>query len=204
LVINLAEIFKSPHMNTVNSLEEFSWAENYLSYLNFIKKGLKSQAKNSLDSFLLDYQNQKISIRRNFLDKIAQIAFNTKDYSNYLPQNFYKNVFETEIANWIKEEPTNVKALRWSPDINLNKRALELDPNDQLTLEIYGNKILNRIKMNQHELDAGFAYDGNANEDLNQLLYFSNYVKNINDPVTRNRMNDLVIELLNTAKKHIS
>ena len=62
-------------------LEQFSWANNYIQYLELRKRGLKKQANTSLQSFIKDFQLQDKPNRRRFFDVVNRTAYLTNDFN---------------------------------------------------------------------------------------------------------------------------
>lgn len=165
-------------METIKNLEKFSWAGNYLEYTNLRKKGLKKQSQAYLTEFIEVFKKQNVSERRNFVDSVYSIAYLTSDYSTFLPMNLYKEAIQPEIETWIKEEPDNPIPNKWSYDLNNNKKAILLNPNDQIAIENFANKIINKISLNQHEVTMGLPYDGNPQEDISLIEFAEGVLPN--------------------------
>jgi hypothetical protein len=183
----------------LNKLKEFGWCDKYIQYLELRKKGLKKQAHMILEEFFNDFQNQKISVRRAFIDFVMTAAFLTKDYNKYLPFNL-NGLFKSEIQSWIKEEPDNSIPLRWSYDFDLIKKSLDINPYNQITLDLFGQMLVARVSMNQHELSAGYQYGANPKVDLNTIEYYESVLENIQDLDKKEKSKQIIKELKETAK----
>ena len=185
-------------MNYIEELKVLNWCNSYIQYVQLRDKGLKKEAKKALDQFLLDFKKQDTQSRRNFIVIVNEIVYYHNNYNVFLPFNLYEKLINPEIQEWIKEEPTNPIPLIWTRDIDSLLKAIVIDPQNQITLNMLGDLIVNKISMNQHELTAGFAYDGNPKEDVQLIDIFSTYMENLVDIVKR----DTFINILASLKKN--
>jgi len=186
-------------MNKVKHIESLGWCNAYINYLDFRSKGLRKQAMNALNQFFLDFQKQSKKSKREFINEANELAYNSGDYSLYLPVNLYEALFKPEIKEWINDEPYNPLPLIWTRDIEALKQAVGIDPCNQIALNMLGRLIVNHISMNQHELAAGFRYSGNPYEDVNLINFFFDYLDNLNDPETRNEFSYTLNQLKSCA-----
>jgi hypothetical protein len=162
-------------------IRSFAWAKSYHDYLTLREKGLKSDSKIWVEKIILEIEDQDDLNKRRFVNCIFETAFLRDHYSAYIPFNLYHGIFIPVINNWIKDEPENSLPRRWSNDLENIKVAIQISPNDQIGLEIFATKVIAKISMNQHEISAGFAYDGNPIEDISLIEFcikFVDYVDN--------------------------
>ena len=188
----------------INKLNEFNWANNYINYINAKKRGTRKIAMAFLNKFILDFFNQIDKERRSFIDLVSQISYETNDYNTYLPVNLYRECFLNEISKWKKDDPNNPTPYKWSESFEDNKKALELDSLDQISLEKFSNSLINKISMNQHEIKAGFIYDGNTLEDILLINYFEPFIVNIKNSEKREIIKKNLSELKKTAIDYMS
>jgi hypothetical protein len=183
----------------MNPLEQFKWANNYLQYLKLKEKGLKKEAKISLQHFIKDFHLQDKSVKRQFIDIVNRLAYSTNNYNRYLPYNLSESIFKKEIEEWIQDEPENPIPYKWSYNFELVKQSLELDPFDQETLFLFGQRLVNKIGMNQHEISSGFSYQGNPAIDLTLIKFYKPFLKNIKDEQKRVNLTKELTDLENCA-----
>jgi hypothetical protein len=167
-----------------DKLQQLGWCDKYIQYVLLKQKGLIRQAKQSLVDFIKIYQEQPKVDRRKFIDYVNSEALHTKDY-DLLPYNLYNEVLLPDTLLWIKEEPLNFIPYKWSSKLELVKTALQLAPSDQETLILYGNRLIQKIAMNQHEVSRGYQYDGNAKDDYEAIDFYQPYLENIQDAANR-------------------
>lgn len=171
-----------------SKLNDFVWAFRYRTYLKLRKKGLRKAAFAELEKFILSFKMQDKASRWNYIDIINQLAHETNDYNLYLPWNLDKKILEPELNEWIKMEPNNPIPYKWSLDFSLLKKSLELNPFDQQTLDIYYTQLINKIRLNQHEIEFGFGYSGDPKEDLDLIDSSEQYIANISDDKKREKI----------------
>lgn len=183
------------------SFRHIKWAQLYIQYVGLRNRGLKKQSMIALVEFIKDFTLQSKEQKRSFLDEVYHETFRSKEYSTYLPQNLVEQVFKPEIKNWIDEEPHNVIPYRWSYDLQNLKKAVEISPTDQISLVLFGEKLIGRVSMNQHEIQHGYGYDGDPQADLELISFFENKASNISDISKRNELMQQLTELRNVALK---
>jgi hypothetical protein len=186
-------------MNTFQGLEQLSWTKKYISYVIFRKKGIKKTTETELNQFFQDYQKQTIQEKRKFIYIAVQLAFAEDAYSLYLPGNLWKNFMEPDLQNWIIDEPTNSLPYVLSHKFELVKKGLALDSYNQFALNLFGQMVINRISLNQHEIDSGFRYDGNPKEDLELIEFYLNFIDNISNKAIAYNFETRLLELKKCA-----
>lgn len=183
-------------------IEKFKWANNYFDYLEFKSKGLRRKALDFLSHFLIDFKNQSKEKRRQFIDDLNLIAFQKKDFDKYIPYNMYR-IFLEEIESWKIEEPDNSLAFRWTRNhVDLIK-SIGLNATDQVTLHLLCNSIVNKVSMNQHELNAGFGYQGNPREDLELIAFLKEHIGGLEDQQKKVELQKTIKDLEESAMKYI-
>lgn len=184
------------------TVEEFKWANYYFNFLDFKSKGLRQKALECMREFIKVFTEQSKSERRKFINAVNIEAFKNGSFNNFMPHNLYQ-IFVDEIQKWQNEEPNNPIAFKWTHDhIDLMK-SISLDPNDQVTLEMLSSNIINKIGMNQHELDAGFGYQGNPKEDIDLIKFLNPHLENLIDQENKNRLKGILKELEESAERHL-
>jgi hypothetical protein len=85
-----------------------------------------------------------------------------------LPQRLQKRIIEPTLAEWLKVEPTCAEPHRWLGGYGHLKRAIELDPADDIARRRFISCILASVDYATHELPHGYIGDPGA--DLAVLL----------------------------------
>lgn len=186
-------------MEPIDKLKTRQENKKYLDYLDLRKKGLKKQAQKVLIDFFKDFELQDKTVRRDFINDVYTLAFLSNDYSTYLPYNLVEQVLKPEIYRWIEDEPDNPVPYKWTYDFNLLQKSLQLNPIDQIALTLFANKLIGRISMNQHELSAGYPYNGNPKDDIYLIDAFEELINNIQNPEERNKIKMILSDLKTSA-----
>ncbi|MBX2921175.1 MAG: hypothetical protein KF746_03205 [Chitinophagaceae bacterium] len=186
-----------------NKLKTIGWANSYQAYLKLQKIGLRKAAFLELEKFILNFKMQERINRRKLIDLIYQLAEETGDYALYLPWNLHSNVFQPELLEWIKQEPTNPIPYKWSSDFSQLKKSIELNPSDQQALKMYYTRLINRIRLNQHEVEYGFGYSGDPQKDLKLIEEGELLINNINDSGEKEKNRISLEELKHIASSSI-
>lgn len=184
-------------MNNIEFFESLNWCTSYVKYIQLKLKGLRKEANIVLDQFFLDFALQPKESRRVFINRVNEIVYNHNEYNLYLPVNLYSKVLLPEIERWIRDEPNNPIPLIWTRDLTNLRKAIVIDPDNQIGLNLFAEIIINKISMNQHELTSGFSYSGSPNQDIELIDFFLNKVNKINDENKRNNL----IKKLNNLKR---
>jgi len=187
----------------LNELKEITSTKHFLEYVALRNKGLKKDAQKELEFFIIDFISQNKDIQRHCINLICKIAFLSNRYDLYLPYNLYNKVFVPGLKNWIADDPKNAIPYKWINDWEQNKKSIELDSTDEIAIEKFSNQVIGRVSMNQHELTAGYSYDGDPIEDLSLINYVQKFVTGINDENKRNEITERLTELRKKASENI-
>lgn len=137
--------------------------------------------------------------RREFINWAYTEAFLSKKYSAFLPENLVREIITLELNQWINEEPTNPIPYRWTLNLISIEKAIILNPNDELTLYVYGRILSSGIIINQHDIDRYGHYSGDPIMDIKNIKFFLSFIENILDEDKKTRLNVLMESLLNKA-----
>lgn len=184
---------------TIKKIEALGWADKYIAYIRLREKGLKKEAHLALNDFFKLFHAQDKEARRHFVDLVFTVEFYANNSALYLPYNLYNDVLLPEIAAWKKEEIDNPIPYKWSNALDDYKKALELSPKDQVLLAKVSNYLTGKISMNQHEIDYGYGYDGNPDEDIALIDFFYPFVQHLSDNDVQKRLSVTLTELKHCA-----
>jgi hypothetical protein len=186
----------------LKNIEELSWTNKYVNYIKYRKIGLKLKAKKELDFFLDDFNSLDKQSKRQFIDFVHQACVITDNYSLYLPENL-NNYFKKEIDLWMNEEPLNPIPYKWSGSLDNLKKAIEIDPNDLMALEMLATRVIAKVSINQHDLKRGYPYDGDALEDILLIDFLYTKIDNLKDKKKKDAFIDNLKELKETAVLYV-
>lgn len=180
-------------------LEDFVWATSYQAYLDLQKRGLRKDAFLELEKFILNFKAQDQINRWKFIDLIYRLGEETDNYNLYTPWNLNNNILQPELNEWMKLEPGNPIPYKWSSDFLHLKRSVELNPFDQQALKMYFTRLINGIRLNQHEVEFGFGYSGDPHRDLKAIDDSASFIQNISNAEGREKNRKNLEELKQVA-----
>ncbi len=190
-------------MNDIDKIINLDWTSHYLNYLRNRKSGLKKNAFSELNLFFSDFEKQDVSSKRFFIDIVYHLARRTDQYSLYLPMNLFEELIKPQIVMWLIDEPNNPKPYKLSADIEHLKRAVELDPNDKETLLFFIKRVMKIVEMNQHEIDAGYDYSGDPQNDLLLLEQAEKVLPFVESPIDKDKFEKEISELKVVARRFL-
>jgi hypothetical protein len=142
------------------------WAE-YAAYCFEHERGLRRQAFKILDRFITGMEGTSFAERRRFVSWLLHRS-DLRDGSQMLvPHPLHKRVIEPTLEEWLLVEPASSEPHRWLGGYEHLKRAIELDPADEIARRRFVGCILGRIDYSTHELPH--CYLGEPSADLAAL-----------------------------------
>lgn len=188
----------------IESIRQLNFAGPYLEYIELRKIGLNKEAKKAMHDFIGVYLLQPSSVKREFIDLVYRGAYGSDECGLNIPFNLYQEAILPELDAWKKEEPGNPIPYRWSGDLLENKKAVQLNPADPLAIQILCERVINHVSMNQHEISAGFGYDGNPGNDIELIAFCEEYAGHLDNPELKDFIISSFTELKACAKEWIS
>lgn len=131
------------------------WAD-YAAYCTEHERGLRRQAFAALDRFMSRMESAPFAERRRFASWLLHRA-DLHDGSHMLvPHPLRKRVIEPTLDEWLQVEPTSSEPHRWLGGYEHLKRAIELDPADDIARRRFIRCILGSVDYATHELPHGY------------------------------------------------
>jgi hypothetical protein len=142
------------------------WAD-YATYCAEHERGLRRQAFKILDRFIAQMERAPFAERRRFVSWLLHRA-DLRDGSHMLvPHPLRTRVIEPTLGEWLRVEPTSSEPHRWLGGYDHLKRAVELDPSDEIARRRFISCILGSVDYATHSLPYG--YHGEPDGDLSVL-----------------------------------
>lgn len=142
------------------------WAD-YAAFCTEHERGLRRQAFEILERFISQMERASFGERRRFVSWLLHRA-DLRDGSQMLaPHPLNKRVIEPTLAEWLQVEPASSEPHRWLGGYDHLKRAVELDPTDEIAHRRFISWILGHVDYSTHELP--FGYLGEPSADLTAL-----------------------------------
>jgi len=143
-----------------------TWAD-YAAYCTEHERGLRPQAFAILDRFISQMESASFEERRRFVSWLLHHC-DLRDGSHMLaPHPLRRRVIEPTLAEWLQVEPASSEPHRWLGGYEHLKRAIELDPSDEIARRRFIGGILGQVNYSTHELPSGYL--GEPNGDLAAL-----------------------------------
>ena len=150
-----------------NEAERTPEWRDYAAYCAEYERGLRRQAFSVLERFIVAMVEAPFQERRRFVSWLLHLAEGREGHHMLVPHPLYKRLVEPTLNEWTVIEPTCSEPHRWLGGYEHLKRALELDPTDQLARANFIRWIIGRVQFSTHELPAGFL--GVPGDDLKSL-----------------------------------
>jgi len=139
------------------------WAD-YAAFCTEYERGLRPQAFAILDRFIASMEYLSFAERRRFVSWLLNRADGHGGRHMLVPHPLQQRIVEPTLKEWIGVEPAASEPHRWLGGYEHLKRAIELDPHDELARRKFVAHILSRVGLSTHELPAGYL--GTPQEDL--------------------------------------
>jgi hypothetical protein len=140
----------------------------FAEYCRLREKGLREEAFANLESFVSEMEKQPFATRRAFTGWLFGFCFYNPQVLEACPVLLRAKIVAPAIDEWIRTEPENPQALRWSQDERAVLVAVRLAPHDPIAVGRFAALTLARIEYTIH--GSGGAELGNAlKEELAEL-----------------------------------
>jgi hypothetical protein len=142
------------------------WA-GYAAYCSQQERGLRRQAFTILESFILEMEHAPFLERRRFVSWLLHRTYLHEYNHMLLPHPLRKRIIEPTLTEWIQADPDSSEPHRWFGGYEHLKRAIELDPRDEIACSKFVSFILGNVDYATHELPYGYL--GKPSDDLRIL-----------------------------------
>lgn len=146
-------------LSTVDGLE------TYVAYLRARDSGDRRRALSILPEFIAEATSWPFERRRDFVDRVCALKLQTLAQQGLIPYPLEISVVLPTLEEWIRREPTHPAPFRWrSRDVDDLRRAIQLDPNEQIARRLLIACHSYRLSFAVHELPEGYC--GQLDTDL--------------------------------------
>lgn len=142
------------------------WAD-YAAYCTEHERGLRHRAFAILDGFISRMECASFAERRKFASWLLHRADLCDGSHILVPYPLRKRVIESTLAEWLQVDPASSEPYRWLGGYDHLKRAIELDPSDEVARRKFIEYILGSVDYATHELPCGYL--GEPRTDLEVL-----------------------------------
>lgn len=127
-------------------------------YFSLRDRGLRQEAFIALDNFLSEAKRWPFERRKNFL-KWYLLLLHQLPANEAKPHTLFQSLISPTLQEWRSLEPTSAEPLRWSENVGDLFTAIQKDPQDQIAIKRYTDRILQYIGYAAHELPYGYCGD---------------------------------------------
>ena len=142
------------------------WAD-YAAFCLEYESGLRQKALTTLERFVATLACAPFPERRRFVSWLMRKADGKSGQHMLVPQPLHIGVIKPTLLEWTEVEPCCSEPHRWLGGYEHLKRAVELQPDDELARRKLVIAILGRVTMATHELPVGYL--GTPHDDLAAL-----------------------------------
>jgi hypothetical protein len=157
--------------NTLLDLADEADKRNYSAFANYCRlreEGARAEAFKQLEKFVAHLEKQPFPARRAFSGWLLGFSFFNPQVIEACPVLLRANIVAPAIEEWIRSEPDNPQALRWSTDERAVLIAVRLAPHDEIAVGRFATMKLARIQYAAHEEPGSYPADA-LKQDLLDL-----------------------------------
>ena len=135
-------------------------------YCRLRDEGLRVEAFKELEGFVAEMERESFAARRAFAGWLLGFCFYNPHVLEACPVLLRAKIVAPAVDEWIRTEPENPQALRWSQDERAVLVAVRLAPHDEIAVGRFATMTLARIEYAAHELPQRY----NGDEPQQDLL----------------------------------
>ena len=152
----------------------------YTQYCVAKEKGLRKQAMQIMEEFIRSMNQKPIRVRIDFTHWIEEMQFKYNDSVGLIPYPLHEEIIAPTLEAWKKKEPQDPVPYRWINTEESLLKAIELDPNEQISKYRLFQKIIFEVWQNQHELEDQL-YIGDSKKDRRRLQVLKEKIRGIQE-----------------------
>jgi len=176
-----------------------AWGD-YADFCSNYESGMRPQAFTSLERFMLALERAPFPARRQFVSWLMQATDGTSGAHMAVPHPLRLRIVEPTLVEWTAVEPEASEPHRWIGGYDHLKRAIELNPRDELATR----KLITLIAGNVGTHHLPDHYIGDPQKDLAALDEADALLEAIGDNDVRNRHRQMVKEERALATEYLS
>jgi hypothetical protein len=138
-----------------NQAEERGY-NDFAEYCRLREKGSREDALRAIGQFVSEMRSRSGRERQELADWLLTFCFENPQVYDACPMPLKQAVIAPAIDEWIKAEPENMKALRWSPDERALMVAARAVPREEIAVGRFAMVVIQRVDYATHELPSGY------------------------------------------------
>jgi hypothetical protein len=128
-----------------------AWNE-YAEFCSLLEKGLRKDALKHLAAFIEAATKWSSPEKKKFVSWLYHFAHEHPDSYLLMPQSLYKDFLHPTLFEWAEREPDNGEPHRWLGGREHLKKAIRLDPTDEIARRRLVETTLLGVSYSIHEL----------------------------------------------------
>src|SRR5687768_8198147 len=141
-------------------------APGFAVYCQFRAEGLRPQALGALAEFIVSARAWPLQRRTMFVDWIECEALASPAVRELVPQPLRIGFVDPTLSEWSLTSPGDPRCWRWLPPPDGPRKALELDPSDQVARQRLAENEANWLDYVTHEFPQGYLGNSVAEDIL--------------------------------------
>ncbi|MBU2713828.1 hypothetical protein [Zooshikella harenae] len=141
--------------NVASAYEGKAGYEGFVEYCLKKEQGLKKQANSAIISFVEYVKTLPLVRQREIALEFAELHFYNSEIHQLLSHPLYSHIY-TVLIDWSRENGATSEVFRWlatmGAGLSFYQRALEQDPNDQISIYKLGMAYIDDVDMQTHHL----------------------------------------------------
>lgn len=185
-----------------NCALDFPACNEYSQFCELLEKGLRKEAFAHLAVFIRQAARWPFPQKREFISWLCNFAQEHADTYLLIPHPMYEGFVKPALVEWTKYEPNNSEPYRWLGTVEHLKKAIHLDPADEIARKHLVEILINRLEYSIHELPWGYL--GNVGEDLQALSEVESVIAGLSDEDKRSDYQRRVTDIRENITAYLS
>lgn len=186
----------------VRALADYPEWAGYAEYCKLLERGLRKKALAELNRFISSQKEESFEERKRFASWLCTHVSEERWMNQLLPHPLWKEYVELTLNEWIQVEPTDSEPYRWLGGYDNLKRAVELNPQDEIARASLIRCILGHVGYATHELPSGYL--GIPEDDRNLLIQAEELLGGISNPERRKKFSDAIHEERSEVERYLT
>jgi hypothetical protein len=128
----------------------------YASYCRLRERGLRPAALRALEEFIATATAWPLPQRAAFCEWLLELEFSARRVYNLVPYPLRHRLIDPTLGEWAAASPEDPRAWRWLPAPDGPRRALALDPHDQIALRRLIGWLVGGLYYGLHEMPQDY------------------------------------------------
>lgn len=138
-------------LSTAGLAEARGWS-GYAAYCRLRERGLRPASLRALDEFIAEAASWPLARRASFCEWLLEHEYSTPYVYDLVPHPLRHRLIAPTLTDWAAAAPGDPRAWRWLPAPDGPRRAIALDPDDQIALRRLIGWLIGGLDYDLHEM----------------------------------------------------